>query len=129
MTEQASVVCLSGGQDSTMCLFYAVRRYAQVQAVTFDYGQRHRVELECAAGIAAEAGVEHVVLPIEVFPRLADASLTNPAIPSRLGAADIGNTYAAGSRFTAHLGGSFERRQGGISAELAHEIVTASTQL
>jgi 7-cyano-7-deazaguanine synthase len=95
MSAEASVICLSGGQDSTTCLFYALGRYAQVRAVSFDYGQRHHVELDCAAAIAARAGVEHTVLPIEVFSRLADASLTNPAIPSRLDAADTGNTYAA----------------------------------
>ena len=95
MSANTSVVCLSGGQDSTTCLFYALGRYAQVHAVSFDYGQRHRVELDCAAAIAANAGVEHTVLPIEAFSRLADASLTNPAIPSRSDAAETGNTYAA----------------------------------
>ena len=95
MSTNTCVICFSGGQDSTTCLFYATRRYPRVQAVSFDYAQRHHIELDCAAAIAAEAGVEHVVLPIEALPRLAHASLTNPAIPSRLDAADTGNTYAA----------------------------------
>src|SRR6266571_3697192 len=95
MNADVSVVCLSGGQDSTTCLFSAIGRYPRVHAVSFDYAQRHHIELSCAAAIAAQAGVEHTVLPIEALPRLADASLTNPAIPSRLDAADTGNTYAA----------------------------------
>jgi 7-cyano-7-deazaguanine synthase len=90
----AAVVCLSGGQDSTTCLFDALRRYGRVHAVSFDYGQRHRVELQCAAALASKAGVEQVVLPVGAFSQLADGSLTNPAIASRLDAAGTGNTYA-----------------------------------
>jgi 7-cyano-7-deazaguanine synthase len=90
----AAVVCLSGGQDSTTCLYDALRRYDRVHAVSFDYGQRHRVELECAASIAAAAGVGQVVLPIGVFSQLGDGSLTNPAVESRIDAAGTGNTYA-----------------------------------
>ena len=65
-----------------------------VHALSFDYAQRHRVELDCAAAIAAQAGVEHTILPIEAFARLADASLTNPAIESLADATGTGNTYA-----------------------------------
>ena len=89
-----AVVCLSGGQDSSTCLFHAVRRYHLVHAVSFDYGQRHRVELECATALAARAGVEQVVLPVDALSRLAGGSLTNPAIESRLDAAGTGNAYA-----------------------------------
>jgi 7-cyano-7-deazaguanine synthase len=92
----AAVVCLSGGQDSTTCLYDALRRYAPVHALSFDYAQRHRVELDCAAAIAAQAGVEHTILPIEAFALLADASLTNPAIESLADATGTGNTYAEG---------------------------------
>jgi 7-cyano-7-deazaguanine synthase len=90
----AAVVCLSGGQDSTTCLYHALRRYDRVHAVSFDYGQRHRIELDCAAAIAAEAGVPQVVLPVGVFTQLGDGSLTNPGIESRFDAAGTGNTYA-----------------------------------
>jgi 7-cyano-7-deazaguanine synthase len=94
VSTEACVVCLSGGQDSTTCLYYALDRYPRVHAVSFDYNQRHRVELDCAAAIAAAAGVERIVMRVEPFAQLADASLTNPAIPNRMDAADTGNTYA-----------------------------------
>ena len=42
-----ALVLFSGGQDSTVCLAWALQRYAHVGTVGFDYGQRHRVELEC----------------------------------------------------------------------------------
>ena len=44
---RGALVLFSGGQDSTACLAWALQRFAQVETVGFDYGQRHRVELEC----------------------------------------------------------------------------------
>lgn len=46
MSETAALVLFSGGQDSTVCLAWALARYARVETVGFDYGQRHRVELD-----------------------------------------------------------------------------------
>jgi 7-cyano-7-deazaguanine synthase len=44
---RTALVLFSGGQDSTVCLAWALSRYARVETIGFDYGQRHRVELEC----------------------------------------------------------------------------------
>ena len=60
----SALVVLSGGQDSTTCLYWAKQRFAQVRALTFDYGQRHRRELDSARKIAADAGIAHEVLEI-----------------------------------------------------------------
>jgi 7-cyano-7-deazaguanine synthase len=57
MTQKAMVV-LSGGQDSTTCLYWALDRGYDVHTITFDYGQRHQRELEAAATIAGMAGVD-----------------------------------------------------------------------
>lgn len=53
-----ALVILSGGQDSTTCLFWALERFDEVHAVTYDYGQRHIRELEAAAIVAERAGIE-----------------------------------------------------------------------
>lgn len=44
---RTALVLFSGGQDSTVCLAWALARYALVETIGFDYGQRHRVELQC----------------------------------------------------------------------------------
>ncbi|HOT81696.1 MAG TPA: 7-cyano-7-deazaguanine synthase QueC [Candidatus Defluviicoccus seviourii] len=46
-----AIVLFSGGQDSTTCLAWALERFSAVDTVSFDYGQRHRVELDCQARV------------------------------------------------------------------------------
>jgi 7-cyano-7-deazaguanine synthase len=62
--DRPALVLFSGGQDSTTCLFWAKARFARVEALGFDYGQKHRVELEQAALIAEQAGVPFEVMDI-----------------------------------------------------------------
>ncbi|MGI8807256.1 MAG: 7-cyano-7-deazaguanine synthase QueC [Acidimicrobiales bacterium] len=62
-----ALVVLSGGLDSTVCMAVARRDGAErLLAVTFDYGQRHRVELDRAAGVAEVFGAEHLVTSIDM---------------------------------------------------------------
>jgi len=74
-----ALVVFSGGQDSTTCLYWALDRFGSgnVEAVTFDYGQRHRIELECAANITGLTNVPHFLLPVDTFSALGGNSLTD----------------------------------------------------
>lgn len=79
---QRALVVLSGGQDSTTCLYWAMHRFGvtAVETLTFDYGQRHRIELEAARRVAEHAGVGNVVLPIDTFAALGGNALTDESV-------------------------------------------------
>ncbi|RAV23170.1 7-cyano-7-deazaguanine synthase QueC [Paenibacillus contaminans] len=76
MNQSKAVVVFSGGQDSTTCLFWALERYVEVEAVTFDYGQRHKLEVECAAAIADELRAKHRIIDMSLLGQLAPNALT-----------------------------------------------------
>ncbi|RKP51487.1 7-cyano-7-deazaguanine synthase QueC [Cohnella endophytica] len=80
MNQEKAVVVFSGGQDSTTCLFWAKQRFAEIEVVTFDYGQRHKLELDCAAQIAKEQNVKHHVLDMSLLSQLAPNALTRQDI-------------------------------------------------
>ena len=80
MKQEKAIVVFSGGQDSTTCLFWAKERFKEVEAVTFDYGQRHRLEIECAKSIADELGVKHHILDMSLLNQLAPNALTRDDI-------------------------------------------------
>jgi 7-cyano-7-deazaguanine synthase len=81
-----ALVLFSGGQDSTACLAWALDRYARVETVGFDYGQRHRVELDCRAPLrlaladlnptwAARLGDDHL-LDLSIVGQLGATAMT-----------------------------------------------------
>ena len=78
-------VVFSGGQDSTTCLYWAIDRWGleNVQTLTFDYGQRHRIELEAARDVARFAGVPNAVLPIDTLRALGGSALTADEVAVR----------------------------------------------
>ena len=94
----SALVVFSGGQDSTTCLVWATKIYEKVYAVSFDYGQRHKKELECAASIAAELGVEHTIIDLSELNQLAPNSLTREDMAVDTDAPEQGppNTFVEG---------------------------------
>jgi 7-cyano-7-deazaguanine synthase len=88
-------VCLvSGGLDSATCLALARRDGFACHALTFDYGQRHRAELDAAAKVAASLGaVKHLVMPINLRLFGGSALTGNLEVPKTGGATGIPVTY------------------------------------
>lgn len=80
-----ALVLFSGGQDSTVCLAWALQRYEVVETIGFDYGQRHRVELDCRPRILAQLrenfawanglGADHLI-DLKVLGEISATSLT-----------------------------------------------------
>lgn len=80
LKNEKAVVVFSGGQDSTTCLFWAKKQFGEVEAVTFDYGQRHAREIECAKDIAQELDIKHTILDMSLLGQLTQNALTRSDI-------------------------------------------------
>lgn len=97
MLEDKAVVVFSGGQDSTTCLFWAKERYRSLHAVIFDYGQRHKEEIQCAVDIANEQGVPYKVFDMGLLNQLTANALTRENISVQAGeAGESPSTFVAG---------------------------------
>jgi 7-cyano-7-deazaguanine synthase len=70
-----AVILISGGQDSTTCLFWAMTNFRTVHAISFLYGQKHAAEVEAADRICSRAGVEHRSVDLSFLPELAVSRL------------------------------------------------------
>jgi 7-cyano-7-deazaguanine synthase len=77
---RSCVVLFSGGLDSTTALAWALSKYDRVHALTFDYGQRHRVEIGLARRAARRLGVPQAVLKVDLRP-IGGSALTDRRIP------------------------------------------------
>ncbi|MFS0876347.1 7-cyano-7-deazaguanine synthase QueC [Solibacillus isronensis] len=97
MKHEKAVVVFSGGQDSTTCLFWALKNFKEVEVVTFDYGQRHALEIECAKQIAQELNVRHHILNMSLLNQLAPNALTRDNIEIQEGVAgELPSTFVPG---------------------------------
>ena len=102
---RTALVLFSGGQDSTACLAWALDRYARVETVGFDYGQRHHIELDCRVSVRAELlkafphwaarlGDDHL-LDLRLLAQLSDSALTSDRA-IELQANGLPNTFVPG---------------------------------
>lgn len=105
MTGAGALVLFSGGQDSTTCLAWALDRFEAVETVGFDYGQRHRIELDCRerirAGLAEisshwaeRLGGDHTVL-LEALGEISGTALTRE-VEIQMGEDGLPNTFVPG---------------------------------
>lgn len=76
MNKRKALVVLSGGQDSVTCLAWALHKFDEVEAITFLYGQRHEVELQCARGVCQTMGVKQKVVDMSFLKDVSTSALT-----------------------------------------------------
>ncbi len=99
---EPALVLFSGGQDSATCLAWAMERFARVETIGFDYGQRHRVELDCRAALRegmearwpGKLGDDHL-LDLSILGRISDTALTREA-EIAFGADGLPTTFVPG---------------------------------
>lgn len=120
-----AVVAFSGGQDSTTCLFWAMDKYDEVIAVSFNYNQRHVLELQCAKKICEEYNIEHHVFDLSLLNELAPNSLTRPDMAVDEDAPETGtpNSFVDGRNMVFLTYVAIFAKQRGIS-----DIVTGVSQ-
>ncbi|MCD8873258.1 7-cyano-7-deazaguanine synthase QueC [Mammaliicoccus sciuri] len=93
LKNEKAVVVFSGGQDSTTCLFYAKEHFKEVELVTFQYGQRHDLEIKVAEDIAKEQGLKHHILDMSLLSQLSPNALTDHSIQIENDENGIPNTF------------------------------------
>ena len=101
----SALVLFSGGQDSTTCLAQALSKYQRVETIAFDYGQRHRVELDARLNVlrefknrfapwAEKLGEDHL-LDLAVLGQISDCSLTRD-VAFKMESSGLPNTFVPG---------------------------------
>jgi len=117
---QSALVVFSGGQDSTTCLFWAMKNFERVEAITFNYNQRHKAEIDCAIKIAKEFEIPHMVLDMSLLNQLAPNALTRNDLEIKSGeSGQLPNTFVDGRNLLFLSFAAVVAKQKGI-----HHIVT-----
>lgn len=70
-----SIILFSGGQDSTICLHWAKENFDEVVAINIDYGQRHKLEIQCAKYIAEKENLHFIEMKDSVMKNISDSAL------------------------------------------------------
>jgi 7-cyano-7-deazaguanine synthase len=121
VSSDSAIVLFSGGQDSTVCLVWALERFARVETVGFHYGQRHAVEMEVRPRIREKIaalrgawgqrlGEDHVV-PLDALASISETALTRDTA-IEIAASGLPNTFVPGRNlvFLAFAGALAYRR-------------------
>lgn len=72
-----AVVIFSGGQDSTTCLYWALKEFDFVEAITFDYGQKHEIEIKQSKLICEQEDIKQTIIDISFLDTLVESALTS----------------------------------------------------
>lgn len=96
-SKEAALVLFSGGQDSTTCLYWALKHFSQVHTLCISYGQRHAAEIEVARSIAQQEGIPFQVIDASFIGQIAVSALTSDMPMDKEKSADsYPNTFVPG---------------------------------
>lgn len=95
-TNSSAIILLSGGQDSTTCLAWALKKFQKIHGITFDYGQRHKVELASAKKIAKICKIPLKIHKTDIFQKFTKNALTNKNIAIKIRKNKLPTTFVPG---------------------------------
>jgi len=90
-----ALVVFSGGQDSTTCLHWALKQFKEIRCLSFDYNQRHKIELEAARTICQNLKIPHHILDFSLFSQIGGNALTD-SMPIEGTQKSLPNTFVPG---------------------------------
>src|SRR5262249_49875896 len=101
LSPDSALVLFSGGQDSTVCLAWALERFVHVETIGFDYGHRHRVELTARDRVAVlppewrqRLGDDHVIV-LDALGKVSETALTRD-VAIEMAAGGLPTTFVPG---------------------------------
>ena len=108
-----ALVILSGGQDSATCLFWAKTQFSKVEAITFNYGQRHRIEIDCAIRLAGLADVHHEIIKETALSEIGNSALMDSCAKIVIEDGELPSTFVPGRNLVfLSLAGAFAYKRG-----------------
>jgi 7-cyano-7-deazaguanine synthase len=96
MQKNHAVILHSGGQDSTTCLMWALKKFKKVYVISFDYGQRHKIELKSSQKIVKLLKLPFQIIKLPIIKELTKNALTNPKIEIRNPKNSLPSTFVDG---------------------------------
>jgi 7-cyano-7-deazaguanine synthase len=94
--KKKAIVLLSGGQDSATCLAIAKQKFEEIHCICFDYGQRHRIEIECSKVLAKRGNATFECIDITFVKDLSQSALVTETIKIKDDPNSLPNTFVPG---------------------------------
>jgi len=88
-----AVIIFSGGQDSTTCLYWAKNHFDEIEAITFNYGQKHSIELECSKKICDKNNIKQTIIDISFLNTIVDSALTSNGNVNKLNSKGLPDSF------------------------------------